>query len=137
MNNIINSVAAVGIVFPHILFPLITDVSASEWSDNTYIAFDVSSRINADVDSNKTTISLFTGLDFVKVFSNNQGDWGTLIVQPYDKRTYYRSELVNNDITYANSSLQLVTGLPDKISVKVIFAESCLFKSSSLTPSDS
>jgi len=98
------------ILFIFFAITVITEISASEWSDNTNIALDISSRADYDLKIKKTMINLYAGVDLIKVFSNKTGDWGTLLLQPYNKRTYFHSELVDNDITYRNINFNY-TGL--------------------------
>lgn len=97
----------------------IAEISASEWSDNTNVAFDVSSRIDLDLKAEKTKTNLFAGIDLIKVFSNNKGDWGTLLLQPYYKRTYYRSDLVDSDITYRNMNFNYTGLLQHKLNFRI------------------
>ena len=106
-------------MFVAINFIIISETSANEWLDNTNIALDISSRVNYDFNIDKTSVSFFTGVDLIKVFSNNKGDWGTLLLQPYEKRTYIRSELVDSRMTYRNVNFNFTGLLQHKLNFRI------------------
>ncbi len=53
------------------------------WSDNSRWAVDLSMRSTRDLRQDETSNQFVAGFDFHKVFSNRQGDIGTLVFQPY------------------------------------------------------
>lgn len=106
-------------MFVAINFAIITEISANEWSDNTNVALDISSKVDYDFNVDKTSVTFFTGLDLIKVFSNNEGDWGTLLLQPYEKRTYIRSELIDSRMTYRNVNFNYTGLLQHKLNFRI------------------
>lgn len=106
-------------MFIVINFTIITDISASKWSDNTNIALDISSKVDYDFNTKTNSVTVFTGIDLIKVFSNNKGDWGTLLLQPYEKRTYISSELVDNRMTYRNVNFNYTGLLQHKLNFRI------------------
>jgi len=59
---------------------------ASEWDQNQRFAVDLSSRALHDFDDDRFATIQFIGIDYLKIFSNARGDWGTLLLQPYITR---------------------------------------------------
>ena len=62
------------------------DSSASDLTRNLRWALDFSSRVNVSTDTGESAAQSFGGLDLHKVFSDDQGDWGTLTLQLYMTR---------------------------------------------------
>ena len=56
---------------------------ASLFDEQTRVALDVSSRVNLNQVSDKSSMIHFVGLDFFRPFSRNGRDIGALLIQPY------------------------------------------------------
>ena len=59
------------------------DMVGSKWTDNLRKVWDLSVRPEYNADTDGFAVSTFIGLDVHKVFTDREGDWGTLILQPY------------------------------------------------------
>lgn len=58
-------------------------VHSEGFGEDTRVALDVSSRVNWNQASNKTSILHFAGIDFFRTFQLNGKDFGSLLLQPY------------------------------------------------------
>lgn len=58
-------------------------IAPQRWSDNLRFATDLSIRSVYDGRSGDFGVLLFAGIDLHKVFTDDEGDWGTLIAQNY------------------------------------------------------
>ena len=56
---------------------------SSGWSDNTRWAVDISTRFSRDLRQNHHSSQQVVGFDLHKVFTGEQGDFATLVFQPY------------------------------------------------------
>lgn len=56
---------------------------ANDWRDNERLSLDFASRWIYNDEINKTSSILFGGIDYRTVFSDENGDWGTLNAQVY------------------------------------------------------
>ncbi len=69
-----------------LLMLLSTTAMSSEWDQNQRFAIDLSSRVLHDFETDQTATIQFIGIDYLKIFSNSGGDYGTLLLQPYITR---------------------------------------------------
>ena len=65
------------------LMAMTTSVHADTWSSGARIAFDTSVRVAHNTTTDNTDGFIFSGVDAHRVFSNEKGDFGTLLFQVY------------------------------------------------------
>ncbi len=69
-----------------LLMVISTTAMSSEWDQNQRFSIDLSSRVLHDFETDETATLQFIGIDYLKIFSNSGGDYGTLLLQPYITR---------------------------------------------------
>ena len=60
-----------------------TDVGSNDWHDNLRQTIDLSFRPVYSGPTGRFGVVSAVGLDLLKIFSNKEGDWGVLTLQPY------------------------------------------------------
>jgi hypothetical protein len=69
-----------------LLFPSLTMASSTDWAflgDNARGEIDIASRVSTNLDTQEYAFLNVLGIDIHKVFSSDNADIGTLILQPY------------------------------------------------------
>ena len=73
------------------------DVGSNDWNDNLRQAIDLSFRPVYAGPTGRFGVVSAIGLDVLKIFSNKEGDWGVLTLQPYLLR--------NDNVDFLNQSV--------------------------------